>query len=138
LVRKTDPDRAIADYSETIRHAPKDASIYSDRCFVRAAAGRDLQMALNDCNFALKILPGDAGVVDNRGFSYNRLGRFDEAVEDYTRVLSVDPKHAQAMYGRGLAKSRKGDDTGGKADIKAAIAIQGDIADAYARLGEKP
>ena len=39
------------------------------------------------------------------------------------------------MYGRGLAKRKKGDQAGGDADIAAARAIQADIADEYAKYG---
>ena len=41
------------------------------------------------------------------------------------------------LYGRGLAKARKGDRNGGTADIAAAKAIKSDIADEFARYGLK-
>ena len=39
------------------------------------------------------------------------------------------------MYGRGLAKRKKGDAAGGDADIAGAMAIQANIAVEYAKYG---
>ena len=44
---------------------------------------------------------------------------------------------AVTLYGRGLAKLKKGDRDGGNADIAAAKAIRADIADNFARYGVK-
>jgi hypothetical protein len=44
---------------------------------------------------------------------------------------------AGMLYGRGLAKARKGDRNGGTADIATAKAIKSDIADEFARYGLK-
>ena len=41
------------------------------------------------------------------------------------------------LYGRGLAKARKGDRNGSSADIAAAKAIKSDIVDEFARYGLK-
>jgi hypothetical protein len=49
--------------------------------------------------------------------------------------LKINPKQVDALYGRGLAKRKKGDPAGGDADIAAASAIQADIAVDYARYG---
>jgi hypothetical protein len=40
---------------------------------------------------------------------------------------------ASSLYGRGLAKLRKGDTTGGNADIAAAKTIEADIVGEFAR-----
>jgi len=62
-----------------------------------------------------------------RGFveGYSKRGRRDG-----------NPKFAGALYGRGLAKQKKGDATA-DADIAAAKAIQSDIAEKLARYGLK-
>jgi hypothetical protein len=44
---------------------------------------------------------------------------------------------AGMLYGRGLAKARKGDRNGGTANIATAKAIKSDIADEFARYGLK-
>ena len=49
--------------------------------------------------------------------------------------LKLDPKQAGSLYGRGLAKQKKGDTAGGDADIAASKVLQADIAEALARDG---
>jgi hypothetical protein len=46
---------------------------------------------------------------------------------DYSSALRVNPKSASSLYGRGLAKLKKGDTSGGNADIAAAKAIEANI-----------
>src|SRR5438067_481060 len=112
-----DYDRAIADYAEAIRIAPKFAWAFNDRCYARALAGRELQQALGDCDDALRLSPNDSSfasaVLDSRGFTHLRLGEFDQAIADYNAVLTLNPKKGMSLYGRGLAKQKKGDKTGG-------------------------
>jgi uncharacterized caspase-like protein len=46
-----------------------------------------------------------------------------------------DPKKAEALYGRGLAKNQKGDTAGGNVDISSAQELRPTIAQDFARLG---
>src|SRR5262249_28756696 len=71
-----------------------------------------------------------------RGYVNFKLGQFDSAIADYDAALRIDPRRAASLYGRGLAKQKKGDVGGGNADIAAATAIRGDVADQFARYGE--
>ncbi len=63
------------------------------------------------------------------------MGLLDDAIRDYNAALKLDPKNAGSLYGRGLAKQKKGNTEAGNADIAAAKAIQADIAEEYARYG---
>jgi hypothetical protein len=47
----------------------------------------------------------------------------------------MEAKLASSLYGRGLAKVKKGDGNGGNADIAAAKAIRSNIADEFASYG---
>jgi tetratricopeptide (TPR) repeat protein len=135
---KGDNDRAIADYSEAVRLDPKKAEYLNNRCWARAIAGRELPQAVTDCTEALGIARNDANIMDSRGFVYLRLSRLDDALADYDEALRLNPKQAGSLYGRGLAKLKKGDAAGGEADIAAAKAIQVDIAEEFARYGVTP
>ena len=63
------------------------------------------------------------------------MGQFDSAIADYSSALRLKPKLASALYGRGLAKLKKGDAAGGNADLAAAKAINATIADDFAHYG---
>ena len=52
-----------------------------------------------------------ARVVDTRGFVYLKLGQTDNAIKDYDAALKLDLKLAGSLYGRGIAKTRRGDAT---------------------------
>jgi tetratricopeptide (TPR) repeat protein len=130
---KKDHGRAITDYTEAIRLDPKLDVAYNNRCWARAVTGGDLLQALGDCDQALRLEPIEASYMDTRGFVYLQLGRFDEAIADYNVALKIDTKLAGSLYGRGLAKLKKGDTTGGNADIATAKAIKPDVAEDFAR-----
>ena len=63
------------------------------------------------------------------------MGQFDSAIDDYNSALRFEPKLASALYGRGLAKRKKGDSSGADADIAAAKTIEAKIGNDFARYG---
>jgi hypothetical protein len=63
------------------------------------------------------------------------MGQFDSAIEDYSSALRVEPNMASALYGRGLARLKKGDTTGGNADVAAAKQVEAKIADDFSHYG---
>jgi tetratricopeptide (TPR) repeat protein len=75
------------------------------------------------------------GRLDSRALIYLKMGQWDSAIDDYSSALRVEPKLASSLYGRGLARLKKGDTTGGDADIAAAKAIEANIVGDFARYG---
>jgi Flp pilus assembly protein TadD len=63
--------------------------------------------------------------------------RLDDAVRDFDAALELAPKTASSLYGRGVAKIRRGDTAGGNADVAAAKAIQANITEEMAGYGIK-
>jgi len=136
---KGDNERAIADLDQAIGLDPKDALSYLSRCMVRTMAGRNLPQALSDCDQALRLRPNDVHTMGTRGLLYLRLGRLDDAIVEYDAALKLAPKVATAflLFGRGIAKQRKGDTAGGDFDMAAAKANNASIAEEYAKYGLK-
>jgi tetratricopeptide (TPR) repeat protein len=134
---KAQYDRAIADYSEVIRMQPRLAATYIDRCHVRLISNRELPQALADCNEALRLVPSDIAARDYRGLAHLRLGHYDKAIVDYDAVLKASSIRATALYGRGVAKRKQGDNVGSQEDMTAARLIRPDIVDEFIRLGVK-
>jgi hypothetical protein len=52
-------------------------------------------------------------------------------------ALKLDPKLAGSLYGRGVARFRKGEQASSNADLSEAKALQTNIADEFARYGVK-
>jgi tetratricopeptide (TPR) repeat protein len=134
---KGDHDHAIADFSEAIKLDPNSVDALTGRCAARAEAGRDLTGAIADCNQALKLHDNDVAALNSRGFTYLRLGQFDDAITDFSAALKQNSRLASALYGRGLAKQKKGDTAGGQVDMASANLIQSDIAEEFAGYGVK-
>lgn len=36
------------------------------------------------------------------------MGNIDESIDDFTRVLEIDPDHVNAAYARGACENRRG------------------------------
>ena len=104
---KGDYERVIADFSKAIQLNPRDSEALNGRCWVRAIMGRELQLALADCNESLRLRADDAATLDSRGFTCLKLGQFDHAIADYDAALELDPKQATSHYGRGVARLKR-------------------------------
>jgi tetratricopeptide (TPR) repeat protein len=64
-----------------------------------------------------------------------KLGDVDQSIVDYDAAIRLNPKFAAALYGRGLAKQKKGDRAGSDADFAAAKAMRPDVAEEFAKFG---
>jgi tetratricopeptide (TPR) repeat protein len=124
---------SVRDYDEAIRLRPMSDMLWNGRCWARIMLG-ELPAALADCNEALRLEPR-AATFDSRGLGYLKMGKWDLAVDDYNSALRLDPKLASALYGRGLAKLKKGDTIGGNVDIGAAKKLETNIGASFARYG---
>jgi tetratricopeptide (TPR) repeat protein len=140
--RKGDYKHAIDDYSQSIGLNNNMRGVgdlldvgttLSNRCEARALAG-DYTKALADCNQAIKLEPNETVPRSSRGFVYLKMAKFDEALSDFDAAVHLSPQRPFALYGRGVAKLRKGDDSG-HADMAAAKAILPTIDDDFVRSG---
>jgi len=130
---KGNHSQAIADYDRAIQINPALAVAYGDRCGDRVAAGQDLHAALSDCNESLRLQPDQGSASTHRGYIYLKLGDVNRAMADFDAALSIDAKNVWPLYGRGLARWKKGDVSGGQADVTAARKARPGITSAAAK-----
>lgn len=145
-LEKGDIERALGDLDTALKHNPNDGAAYFSRGAAFARKG-ELDRALND--FSKFIELNDRGAVspidrlapakgeqfNSRGAVHLRLGNLDLAISDYGAALKINPQLAASLYGRGLAKMRKGDKTGGEADISRATSINSSIVEEFRKMG---
>ncbi len=74
---------------------------------------------------------------DSRALVYLKLNDLDRAIADYDAALQRNPKLVDSLYGRGIAKQKKGDSAGGNADITAAKSMNEKIAEKFSDYGVK-
>jgi hypothetical protein len=63
------------------------------------------------------------------------LGRIAESIAAYDEALKGRPLAPSSLYGRGIAKRRKGDVKGGDADIAAAMMMDARTQSVFAGYG---
>lgn len=136
---------AIAQYDLWIMtHANDERVPYAQnaRCWSRALAGTDLELALKDCNAALKRAKKGsafyARVANSRGLVFLRLNDYPRSIADYDASITLTPKDAGSWYGRGIDKLRQHQNAAGEADIAQAKALVPNIAEAFGRHGIEP
>jgi tetratricopeptide (TPR) repeat protein len=137
LIKDHKDDLALKDHDYLVSQAPDNPSLLNNRCWFRAQLGKDLDAALADCDASLKIRELPA-TLDSRGFVYLRLAQPDKAIADYDAALKERPNQASSLFGRGIAKLRKGMADDGEADLAAARAIDPKIDAQFADYGVKP
>ncbi|HYX73245.1 MAG TPA: aspartyl protease family protein [Steroidobacteraceae bacterium] len=133
------PAAAVVQYTKWIDSHPQEdvrmAGALNSRCWARALTGQALDLALADCNAALRMRPNTAAFLDSRGLVYLRQKNYDRAIADYDAALHLQPKSAWSLYGRGLAKQHKAMMADAQADIGSATALQPKIATTAAKYG---
>jgi len=126
--------RAVAEYDQAIKLNPGYTDAYNNRCWAGAVLGR-VQQAIEDCGRVLHMY-NVANIFENRGLAHLKMGQFDRAFDDYDLALRLDGPRPDLLFGRGLARLKKGD-AGGAADVAAAKALNAKIAEEFASYGVK-
>lgn len=130
-------DEAIQRIDQWLAKYPHDGRLplaLNGRCRVRTLAGKDLDIALNDCNAAIKKGFRASDAFDSRGQLYLRRGEMDKAILDFKAALKLQPKNATAMYGLGIAQRTQGVTAEGESYMQAASTLMPEVKTHYSRL----
>jgi tetratricopeptide (TPR) repeat protein len=131
---KGEIDRAIADYSESIRINPKFSAPYHNR----ASLLKDKQQydrAIADYDEAINLDPKYAPSFNGRADAWEIKGEHDRAIADYSHAIGLDPKYDVAYSARGDAWNSKGDYDRAVADYSEAIRLDPKFNGYYANRG---
>lgn len=125
----------IAQITEALIRQPLDPELLNNRCWVRALAGRELELALADCDAALLARPAFSAAYDSRALVQLKRGAFAEALADYEAALVQEPGRGHYLYGRGLARRALGQNAEAEADFRAAELAEPGVAELYRGYG---
>jgi tetratricopeptide (TPR) repeat protein len=134
--QRNDPMRAYEDFTKAIMLAPDYADAYAERGFLLLGMNMpDADKAFSDFSNAVKndgmSVAGHVG----RGAIYLMRNQNAQARADFDAAARIDPMDPQALYGRGIAERRAGDQRRGNADIGAANRLYGDAGALFKSLG---
>jgi tetratricopeptide (TPR) repeat protein len=136
-----DMDRALRDLNIAVKLRPDENNAIRSLVYARARANKELPEALADANRLIELDAKQAkrfgASFHVRSFVYYRLGRWREAIVDADTAISLHGNFAGSFFVRGKAKIAAGDRQGGNKDIAAALNIDPDIADTFAKYGVK-
>lgn len=127
-------EAALADYDKALSLGREDPINLNNRCWVRALMGRDLPLALQDCDRAIS-LEDSAPARATRAFVHLRMGSMDLALADTEGGLRLDSKNADSLFLRGAVRHELGLGAEAKADTDAAMAINPAVGKPYFDAG---
>jgi tetratricopeptide (TPR) repeat protein len=127
---------AIALVEAELRLAPGNARALAARCWLRMEAATDLERALEDCEAALAAEPNHPVAAAARARLYLRLQRWADAERAFNALLANGGRsESNALYGRGLARIRRGDGAQGERDLREARRRKFDVGAEFTRMG---
>lgn len=128
--RKSEHDRAIADFTSALRINPKYGDAFHHRALMYRAKG-ELDRAIADFTSALQNKTGKpAAAYYARGLAYKEKGDLDRAVTDLGAALRIDAS-AVVYVDRGLIYKAKGELDRAIADYGEAIRLDSSLTSAY-------
>lgn len=108
---RSNPDRAIGQCTLIIESdrfsGPNLAVAYNNRGVAWIGKG-DLDRAIADFDFAIRLNPNAADSYTNRGLAWMRKGDYERAVADYGAALRLNADDRLALRNRGLARFFQG------------------------------
>jgi tetratricopeptide (TPR) repeat protein len=139
---ESDPARAVGFCTRAIESgqlAPAAlANAFDDRCWARGNIGQ-YDLAIADCDAALKLSPQAPFAFGNRGTAYLHQGQYERAIADYDRSIALFAARgsggAEFYFGRAIAYSRLGQKERAEADFRRAVALEPDIEARMAKAG---
>ena len=117
---------------------PSSAQMLNSRCWARALARQELDLALADCNRAIEIEAEPAYFIDSRAMVHFRAGRLTKALADYDRALKLVPELSPSLFMRGIVNKALGNSAQSAADLAAARKLDKSVDGFFARFGIKP
>jgi tetratricopeptide (TPR) repeat protein len=92
-------DRALQDFSQTLRLDAKHIQARSSRGFVYYLTDQP-EKAIADFSEVIKQNPKAAVAYNNRGYNRQLIGKFPDALADYDAAIRLEPEYALAYQNK--------------------------------------
>lgn len=144
LMVRTQLNTNAGDYTHAIEDADRAASyiekitnVQHARCWTRALANVELDVALAACNRSFEINWSDTNTFNARGLVYLRLEDWEAAYKDFSQIAEMRFR-AYAQYGAGLARIAMGYASEGEALVSKALQRDRTAGEVLNSLGYTP
>lgn len=133
-------EQALADYAAALRADPANTEPLTRRGQIYLKAGA-LDPAVKEFEVlaARSTIDPPASALLARGLVQLKLGKPDAALAAFSLALKKEPRspweEATALYGSGIARRKKGDNSAGDAALARATALDKDVAGRFAKFG---
>jgi tetratricopeptide (TPR) repeat protein len=131
-VNENDYEQALAHYRTAQSLDPDDDDIPDAIVHVYLIRGieshrnGDYAEAISDFNLVLQQVPADTTTLGWMAATYEKMGKYDDAIAIYTRLLADNPNLPYYYYQRGLAYAAQGAREWAIADLNQALALNAD------------
>jgi len=126
LARGGHTEVALTSFEKALELSPGNSEALTKRAEFWLQQG-DARRAIADCNAALNSLNARGEFsyqsISVRGDAWLLLGRFDEAISDFTAARRFDVTVAEAYYQRAVLRESQGDQPGAESDLATAEKI---------------
>ena len=119
-------DEAAADYRHAVRLGASEDDTRPGLCNSTARTD-EFANALAACNWTLAHDAHSGAALESRGYTYFRLGKYAEALDDFGLAAKLYPQNLHYLYERGVAELKTGKAAEGKRDIDAATKLDARI-----------
>ena len=65
-----------------------------------------------------------------RGNTYRQQGNLEQAIDDYTHAVEINPQYANAFFNRGISYAERGNNPRAIADLESYLRLTPDASDA--------
>lgn len=115
-------------------HKRLDSNDHFNSGLIRSHKG-DLTAAIEAYSKSLSLDHNNANSYNNRGYTYNLMEQYENALADFNKALEYEENFAYALNNRGLARFKLGDVRGGLDDLKRSLELDNSNSYCYMNLG---
>lgn len=91
-------DKALEDYDKVIQLAPEEEYGYYSKGWLYLQYLHNYNLAIENFNRVIAINPGDSLAYSNRGDAQYALGKLENALQSYRKVLELDPDNITVQH----------------------------------------
>ena len=104
---------------------PQNVMLLSNVGMFQFYRGED-SLALHTLSEARAIAPASTVILKNRAKVLSHMGRSDDAMKDYDKIIAMDSINSDAYFNRGYLRYIKGDSAGARADYDMLLRLKPD------------